>query len=190
MTRVIARLGTTSTVLRLNPLLAYGSAEGITIHVPAATPYAPDTSLRDAKTGAKAGPSPSPAKWLADVERRIRNSILPSDSFVANDGRWLAANVANVATSYFQVMSDILPSEPYIYSSRAGDLIAEFRAERGTMTAIVSATYVRTFATVKDEPPFSKKWPLSAGSDLFGLRKELAAITKNLRKREHGTVGS
>jgi len=71
-----------------------------------------------------------------------------TDSEYVNDGSWLDADVAGQALAFFQATSDVLPSEPYIYTSIEGDLVAEFRTPRGSMTSIVGKSSVINFAVI------------------------------------------
>lgn len=128
------------------------------------------------------GPTPIPADWLTAVERRIWNSINPHDVDSVNDGRWLRATIATGAMSLFQRTSDVLPGEPFIYSSRKGDLVAEFSVAHGTMTNIVSQTTVTVFAVV--DGVSVEKW-LDLGSTNT-LREELRELTKMLHTGWHG----
>jgi hypothetical protein len=135
------------------------------------------------------GPSTGPASWLATVERRIRNSVLPEGKENENDGRWLTYDIANIATAFFQVASDVLPGEPYIYSSRAGELVAEFKAEHGTMTSIISKNLLISLAVIDDEP-IETRIELATISPST-VRKELSSIMTMLRTGKNGsTVGS
>src|SRR5258707_325256 len=80
-------------------------------------------------------PTPIGPHWLASTRKRIRTSIMPNYQAGANDGRWLSQEVADAADAFFRETADLLPGEPFIYSSRLGDLVAEFKAEHGTMTS-------------------------------------------------------
>jgi len=93
-------------------------------------------------------PNLFPPKWLTAVDRRIRASVGPRNhAFEAGD-KWLTPEVATAAAAFFRDIADLLPSEPYIYPSRQGDLIAEFECSNGTLTIIVSPKYVILFAAL------------------------------------------
>src|SRR5689334_6162092 len=96
-------------------------------------------------------PRPSLPAWLHTVQQRIRNSILPQAQ-KENDGRWLSGDIAKAGSDFFQKTADLLTGEPFIYSSCEGDLVAEFSAEHGTMTSIVSSNFVLLFAVVDNVP--------------------------------------
>jgi hypothetical protein len=130
------------------------------------------------------GPSFGPASWLASVERRIRNSIVPHGREVENDGRWLSYDIANAATSFFQTASDVLPSEPYIYSSLGGDLVAEFKAEHGTMTSVISDKFLVSMVVVDGEP-IETRIEFGVVSPAT-IRRELTSIMTMLRTGKHG----
>src|SRR5690349_19137288 len=76
------------------------------------------------------GPEPLAARWLGKVEQRIKNSIAV-DAHCIGDQQFLSPEIASAATSFFQSTSDLFRTEPYVYSSRAGDLVAEFLATKG-----------------------------------------------------------
>jgi hypothetical protein len=136
----------------------------------------PETALREVH--------PITATWFNIVERRIRQSVLLVGQRAENDGRWLTQDIADTASAYFKATSDVLPAEPFIYSSRNGDLVAEFSAPHGTLTNIVSQTFVVAFAVV-DGVPIEKRLELACrGRDR--LRQELQQLTKMLCMGRHG----
>src|SRR5260370_18624549 len=77
-------------------------------------------------------------EWLDTVKRRIKHSIMPKDQEIENVGQWLTEEIANAASTFFEEASDLLPSEPFIYASRQGDLVAEFTPKFGSLTTIYS----------------------------------------------------
>jgi hypothetical protein len=109
---------------------------------------------------------------------------LPPGQEHENEGQWLTSDIASAATAFFQLASDVLPSEPHIYSSATGDLVAEFRAPRGVMNAVISQTQFIALAVV-DGDPEETKIELTAESPST-VRDALKAITARLRDREHG----
>src|ERR1700692_1587910 len=134
------------------------------------------------------GPSVGPASWLASVERRIRNSIVPPGREAENDGRWLTYEIANAATSFFQTASDVLPSEPYIYSAQGGDLVAEFKGEHGTMTSVISSSHLIALAVIDGVPMETRMWLGAVSSST--VRKQLNSVMIMLRTGNNGrTVG-
>jgi hypothetical protein len=97
------------------------------------------------------GPLPVRASWLANVERRILGSIpFTGAEPLPQTGRWLEPEVAGQAINLFQVMSDILPGEPYVYASLKGDLVAEFKAPKGKLTTIVGKSSLTSFGVSGD----------------------------------------
>jgi hypothetical protein len=126
---------------------------------------------------------PISAAWLNAVQRRIKMSTAPVGRNIGNDRRWLSQDIADAAIAFFKTTSDVLPSEPYIYSSLKGDLVAEFSSTHGTMTNIISETSVIVFAVV-DEVPVERPLSLSATD---ALRQELQDITNMLQTGQHGT---
>ncbi len=145
-------------------------------HVAALSDTKPEKALRDMH--------PITATWFNIVERRIRQSVLPVDQRAENDGRWLTQDIADSASAFFKTTSDVLPAEPFIYSSRNGDLVAEFSAPHGTLTNIVSQTSVVAFAVV-DGVPIEMRLELACRSR-DRLRQELRQLTKMLCMGRHG----
>jgi hypothetical protein len=124
-------------------------------------------------------PNLFPPKWLTAVDRRIRASVGPRDhAFEAGD-KWLTPEVATAAAAFFRDIADLLPSEPYIYPSRQGDLIAEFECSNGTLTIIVSPKYVILFAALNGVPVEQRieNW-MSAKPE---LRRIVHELTEKLR---------
>jgi hypothetical protein len=117
--------------------------------VTAYTGTATSVGTQTNSTGAmETGPSVLAANWLANVQRRVRDSIIPDDKSQVQSGQWLTRDVANSAILFFQMASDVLPGEPYIYSSNGADLIAEFKSKFGVMTSVVSGPVITVYATV------------------------------------------
>lgn len=135
--------------------------------------------LRDNRLGVVSGPSTVPAAWLPGVERRISQSIVPAGNEQDNDGRWLSRETASAARAFFQSLSDVLPGEPYVYSSRGGELVAEFKAKHGTMTSVVSKDFVVTLASVYGQEPVTLRL-MFGGSGFAAMRKDLQPITDML----------
>ena len=127
-------------------------------------------------------PDPTRPDWLATIQQVIRDSVAPSARDTTNDGRWLNQDVADAATDFFQNTADLLPAEPAIYRSQLGELVAEFEAERGTMTSIVSPAFVLLFAVI-DGVPVEKTISPSGN-----VRGEVREFVEQLRVEQHGPV--
>ena len=96
--------------------------------------------------------------WYGVVQRRLKNSIMPFGMNEENDGSWLSYEIASRAQTFFEMFSSALPSEPYIYSSNAGDLVAEFSLkDKGSLTAVISNDIVTLFADVGGDTPIHQK---------------------------------
>jgi hypothetical protein len=121
-------------------------------------------------------------EWFATIERCIHDSVMPSAQQATNDGRWLDRDVADAAIDFLWSTADLLPGEPFIHSSRKGDLVAEFKAERGTMTGIVSPTFVLLFAVIDGTP--IEKTIFASGN----VREEVRELVEQLRMGQHGAV--
>lgn len=135
------------------------------------------------------GPQTVPAHWLGAVERRIRDSIVPTEHIADNDGRWLAFDVANAAIQFFRQVSALLPGEPYIYSSAAGDLVAEFNAMHGQLTSVVTVDKLLAVAMVDGRSEqLTINLANSTGNDLLRKLKPMADL---LCKGQHaGSAGT
>ena len=126
------------------------------------------------------------AQWLDVVEQRIKASIPAEGCPQAGNGAWLRPQVGRAALEFFRGTSTALPGEPYIYSSKAGDLVAEFTAPRGKMTCLISQHFVVVFAATEDEIIEKKYLPKEQGTDT--LRSDIQAVSKLLGASPNGTV--
>jgi hypothetical protein len=129
----------------------------------------------------------SDAQWLGIVEQRIKASI-PAEGFPpTQDVAWLRPQVGLAALEFFRDTSTALPGEPYIYSSNAGDLVAEFSAPRGKMTCLISPEFVYVFAAPGNEVIADKLTPSKQGAD--ELRSYMQTVTDRLRAaNQDGTL--
>ena len=126
---------------------------------------------------------PTPAPWLADVQRRLINSV-----GTAHDGQWLSASVVSTANLFFQATSDMFQAEPHLQSSLHGNLVAEFRGQLGAVTLVVSDESALVMATIKGEPVQSK---LTLAGTLPGdWRDQVAKFTDALRVDQNGRMDS
>jgi hypothetical protein len=128
------------------------------------------------------------AEWLNVVEQRILASLPPEGYSVKGNTAWLQPDVASAALDFFKRTSTALPSEPYIYSSQAGDLVAEFPVSHGKMTCIVSTKFVLVFAAVREE--VVQKKLLRTPTSLESIRSEIQAVTQLFNAGTNGKVGS
>lgn len=124
---------------------------------------------------------PTPAPWLADVQRRLTNSV-----GTTSDGQWLSASVVSAATLFFQATSDMFEAEPHLQSSLQGNLVAEFRGELGAMTLVVSDESALVMATINGEPVKSKM--SLAGTWPAAWRSQVAKFTDALRANQNGRM--
>lgn len=124
-----------------------------------------------------------PATWLATVQDRIRRSIIPHAQ--ENDGRYLDKEIVSTAVTFFEQTSDLLPSEPHIYSSNRGDLVAEFRGVDGSMTGIISKDFAVLFAVANGD---AIQETMTLGKSRRATRNDLQLFTEKVRARLHGSV--
>jgi hypothetical protein len=123
------------------------------------------------------------ATWLGDVERRIHSSITPEE-YEGEDASpdTISEEVGNAAIKFFQASADVLPSEPFLYASRGGDLVAEFSAPLGTLTTVISPTATTVFASGPKGEGYTAR-TLMRGSNR--LREEVQEAVEGLM---HGEV--
>jgi hypothetical protein len=118
--------------------------------------------------------------WLERVTQRITNSIAPEKRQSDEEPqRWLSNDVAQGGLTFLRNASNLLPSEPYIYSSREGKLVAEFKGAHGNLTAIVSPNSTILF-TSTENGFFEKVLDPNKDKDGSILRDELLTIIKIL----------
>jgi hypothetical protein len=109
-----------------------------------------------------------PPVWYKAVEARINKSISSNvDQSPGTSGFvTIEPDVAKAANTFFRYCGSYLPSEPYIYPSNRGDLIAEFADKRGPLTIIISPKSVIIFAVadgVANEMKFAISTQLKSG---------------------------
>ena len=126
------------------------------------------------------GSTPIAPAWVQSTKKSLRESITLNADQLATDLRWISADTASAALSFFDRTADLLPGEPTMYRSHAGDLVAEFTAERGTLTAIVSTSFVVLFSVVNGEPV--ERYV----DEMAILRNEVAEVTSRLSGPVHG----
>lgn len=125
------------------------------------------------------------AKWLDAVLRRLSASIgITGD---APDGVWLDSNVVEKATTLFRVTSDLLPSEPYLSSSRQGNLVADFTSSRGPVSMVVSPHSVLLYAAVGGQES-TKALPYN-DMNADALRKAITGFLVQGGVVAHGAMG-
>jgi hypothetical protein len=73
----------------------------------------------------------APNGCLPIVETRIRGSVLPDEYGREPSTEWLSEGAANAAIAFFRNGADLLPTEPHIYGTKSGDLVAEFETANG-----------------------------------------------------------
>jgi hypothetical protein len=127
------------------------------------------------------------APWLASVERRINDSIIPKEYERKDSTEWLREEVGNAATLFFQNAADVLPGEPFLYASKTGALVAEFAAPNGTLTAVISSSAITLFAVRADRRDLPVEVTVRRGS--IGLRKDLKPVLQSLAG-SHGPMGT
>jgi len=131
---------------------------------------------------------PRPAPWLASIVEQLRGSIEPAGvNASSEEGMWLMPPVADAAIAFFQSASDIFPSEPYIYSSGKGDVVAEFDFPNAVkLTAILGESFAMAFAMI-DGAPVKAQASTERGFD--EARKHIGNLVMRISPPYHGSLG-
>jgi hypothetical protein len=126
------------------------------------------------------------APWLGAVERRLNASIAITGSAEENDGTALNKDVVTAANAFFAATSSMLPSEPYLYGLPTGELVAEFEAQKGRMTIVISSD-TATAMSVVDGETLHREIALQAATP-DDLQSNLSAIMDRLGTDKHGSM--
>lgn len=121
--------------------------------------------------------------WLPVIQQRIRDSVIPNEYEGPETTEWLREDIANAAISFFQKSADILPTEPHIYCSNSGNLVAEFATEKGNLTTVVSDQQAVIFVSLSDPDSEPQHHIIRRGSNQF--RDELSKYTDMITVRGH-----
>jgi hypothetical protein len=130
------------------------------------------------------GSTPIPPSWLASAEKVIQDSTAAADAVELDTGRWLRRDVAVAGLSFLREAADLLPGEPYFYSSHAGDLVADVVSKRSTITSIISPTFTLLFAVVDGITREPRRV-----DDVATLRAELRSLLQVVPS-SHGEVAA
>ncbi|MEW9838617.1 hypothetical protein ABUE29_25950 [Mesorhizobium sp. ZMM04-4] len=128
----------------------------------------------------------APSNWLPLVEARIRDSVLPEEYEGEFSTEWLTEDAAFAAIAFFRHGADLLPTEPHLYATNSGDLVAEFETADGSMTSVVSDQETILFAVPTIAPDSPIHTVIRRGSNTF--REELRSVTKQLTSGRHGKM--
>lgn len=130
----------------------------------------------------------APNNWLPIVESRIRGSVLPNEYESEPSTEWLSEGAANAAIAFLRNGADMLPTEPHIYGTKSGDLVAEFETANGSMTSVVSDKQTILFAVLTSDPHEPIQSIICRGSNRF--RDELSSILTKLSAGSHGQISA
>lgn len=120
--------------------------------------------------------------WLLSVTQRIEDSVAPNDNIVNDEpAGWLNAGAASAAKIFFKNAADLLPTEPHIYASSAGDVVAEFEGALGHLTCVISNEETVFFGVLEDDRLNPVQGLIRRGSNQF--RTELRQITSRFLPR-------
>jgi hypothetical protein len=128
----------------------------------------------------------APNSWLPTVEERIRASVSPDEFWGEPSSEWLTQNAAFAAIAFFRAAAGLLPTEPYIYATSVGDLVAEFETKNGSMTSVVSDDQTILFVVLASDPHQPIEKVIRRGSNQF--RDELRSIINRLFPGQHGKM--
>lgn len=121
---------------------------------------------------------PSFSTWLSAVEKRINAATLPDGYAILESTQWISQEVSTAAIRFFQHTADVLPSEPFIYGSKKGALVAEFAAEGGALTTVIAPNRTALFAVKNGSPDEPIEVIVERGSNR--LREEVKEIAQAL----------
>ena len=126
------------------------------------------------------------SSWLSVVEQRIRASVRPDEYESENDEstEWLNGHAAAEAIRFFQQVADLLPAEPHISATIAGDLVAEFQTPACHMTSVISDTKTILFGVTTSDPDRPVQAIIRRGSNR--LRDDLKSFTLELNPVSNG----
>jgi hypothetical protein len=122
---------------------------------------------------------PAANAWLSVVEQRIRASVRPAEQEGEESTEWLSQSAADMAITFFRNAADLLPTEPHIYATESGDLVAEFETQASNMTSVVSPAETILFGVSSRAPQKPVEVTIRRGSNR--LRDEIKAFTQELR---------
>ena len=116
--------------------------------------------------------------WLTAVEQRIRLSVRPPEKEGEESTEWLSQSAADTAINFFRNTAHLLPTEPHIYATESGDLVAEFETPASNVTSVVSPGETVLFGVSKAAPEKPVEIVIRRGSNR--LREEVATFTQAL----------
>lgn len=126
--------------------------------------------------------------WLPAVEQRINGATLPDGYGTLTKSEWVSEAVGSAAIRFFQNAADVLPSEPFIYGSKSGALVAEFSTSNGALTTIIAPDVTTLFAVRNDQPEKPIQISIQRGSNR--LREDVKNISRTLSASSDGQMGS
>jgi hypothetical protein len=131
---------------------------------------------------------PALSPWLLKVELRIQGSLIDPNSPSKDQSRYLDWEVGAAALKFFRETADLMPSEPYMYASTEGDLVAEFNGDGGSLTIVIARDHIILFASI-DQQPFVWRFG-KGGENSINLRRRLSDIRHMLGEGADGSVAS
>ena len=130
----------------------------------------------------------TPSAWLPVVEERIRASVRPLD---VNDGlttEYLAVEAAWAAINFFRMGAAFLPTEPHIYATHQGDLVAEFETPDLQMTTVISKAEIILFAVLASDRDNPIQGVIQGVSKL--VTAQLSTFMQKIDAVRHGKVAA
>jgi hypothetical protein len=156
-------------------LLGRYTADELARLLPTLPSMAPTTNVRiDPYTPVLAVPN----AWLSAVEERIRASTRPPELQGEESAEWLSVSAASTAINFLRQAADLLPTEPHIYASDNGDLVAEFETEASNVTSVVTPEETILFGVSSAAPAIPVKVKIRRGSNR--LREEVKTFVQEL----------
>ena len=107
----------------------------------------------------------APVGWLADVLGRIDNSVFQLADSYESACEWLDEEVAYSARRFFENSCDLLPTEPHLYGTENGELVAEFETDTIRMTSVFAPHNTVLFGYRCDSSELPRHIEIQTGSN-------------------------
>jgi len=120
-------------------------------------------------------------QWHGLLQQRIKDSVALEGHQLDPNLRYLSEAVARSALCFFEGVSDLLPSEPYIYASQEGNLVAEFSGSSGGLSVMIGTDFAILFSSSEDQSKEYFYRRSDEPSDVrAGVKEAVAFISANL----------
>lgn len=126
-------------------------------------------------------------RWLGAVEWRLSAAMAQNtDDLINNPGEYISKSVSDYALKFFRETADLLPTEPHLYATPPGDLVAEFETEQILLTLVISEKHIIAFGSTLKDRSEPKYITLEHGS--ARLRSQIKMFLNGLTSGTHGKM--